>query len=118
MSDISKTYTQCDIDLGLARSVWDLVDMIEHNADPPKMIGISLGKDRETGKIAVSFSRYNFGDEEKDNTLVAALSVEPFSDKDDDRTEEDDPEMRKAMQFMYFYQAVNVTIQKFEMGLL
>lgn len=115
---MGKTYTQCDIDLGLARSVWNLIDMIEHNSNPPKMIGISLGKDGDTGKFAVGFSRYNPGDEEKDESLIAALSVEPFGDEDDERSEDDDPELRRAMQFMYFYQAVNVTIQKFEMGLL
>ena len=116
MGDVSKTYTQCDIDLGLARSVWDLIDMIEHAAEPPKAIGICLEKDKETDKLMVGFTRYNPGDEEKNTSMVAALSVEPFSDLDDDRDEEDSPELRRAMQFMYFYQAVNVTIQKHQMN--
>ena len=118
MSDVSKTYTQCDIDLGLAHSVWDLIDMVEHTAEPPKMIGICISKVEDTDRLKVDFTKYEPGDEEKNATMVAALSVEPLSDLDDDRDDDIDPEMRKAMQFMYFYQAVNVTIQKFQMNSL
>ena len=118
MSDVKRTYTQCDIDLGLAHSVWDLIDMVEHTAEPPKMIGICISKIEDTDRLKVDFTKYEPGDEEKNATMVAALSVEPFSDIDDERDEDIDPEMRKAMQFIYFYQAVNITIQKFQMNSL
>lgn len=118
MSEVNRTYTQCDIDLGLARSVWDLIDMIERAPEPPEVIGVCIEEDKEADKLMVGFTRYNPGDEEKNASMVAALSVEPFSDIDDDRDEDIDPEMRRAMQFMYFYQAVNVTVQKFQMNSL
>jgi hypothetical protein len=118
MAEVNRTYTQCDIDLSIARSVWALIDALEHTNEPPKMIGVCVEADDKDGKLKVNFTKYTPGDEEKNEHMVAALSVEPYSDLDDDRTEDDDPEMRKAMQFMYFYQAVNVTVQKFQLGLL
>lgn len=118
MGEVSRTYTQCDVDLNLARSVWSLIDALEHTANPPKMIGVCLWKDEDGDNTVIEYTEYNQGDEQKNEHMMAAMSVEPFTDGDDDRSADEDPELKKAMQFMYFYQAMNVTLQKFNNGLL
>ena len=119
MSDVRRTYTQCEIDLNVARTVWELIDFLEHSSNPPEMIGVCIEKDEETDKIkGLSFTNYEPGDESKNQNMIAAMSVEPFSADGDERSENEDPDLVKSMKFMYFYQAITVTLQKAEMGLL
>lgn len=103
-------YTECAIDVELAQTVWELINAIEHMNKPPKAIGICVEPD-EDGKYKVEFKPYDDGDERKDDTMIAAMAVNP---SEDDDVELDDQDLRKAMQFMYFYQAVYSTTQKYE----
>lgn len=110
-----KTYTEATIDVGLADSVWCLIDWIEHSVDPVKMIYIRATKDKKSDKYHISFGRYEPGMEDKYDDMIAAMSVEPSMDDD---VKIEDPEFGKAMKFMYFYQAAYSSISKLEMGLL
>ena len=119
MSEVNRTYTQCEIDLNIARTIWELIDFLDHSSNPPEMIGLCIEKDDGTNKITgISFTSYEPGDECENQNMVAAMSVEPFSNDDDERSKNEDPDLVRSMKFMYFYQAVTVTIQKAEMGLL
>lgn len=106
-------YTECAIDVELAQTVWELIDAIEHMSKPPKAIGICV-EPEEDGKYTVGFKPYNDGDEHKDETMVAAMAVDP---SEDDGIKLDDDDLRKAMQFMYFYQAVYSQTQKYELDM-
>lgn len=110
---VSTVYTECGIDVDLAQSVWELIDALDHVNTPPKAIGIyiSPGKD---GKYYVTFRPYKMGDEQEDETLVAAMAVNPTEESD---VELGDPDLRKAMQFMYFYQSVYSQTQRYELGM-
>lgn len=111
---VEKTYTEATIDVNLANTIWALLDYIEHTSDPIEMVSISAVKN-DNGKTEIHFGKYEPGMEEKDDNMVAAIGVTPFKDAD---VEVDDYDLNKAMQFMYFYQAVYSSVSKFEMGQL
>lgn len=112
MDDEVTTYTECGIDVDLAQTVWDLIDALEHLNTPPEAIGICI-KPEKDGKYSVDFKPYHVGDEKKDPTLMAAMAVTPT---EDEGVNIDDPDLRRAMQFMYFYQAIYMRVQKYELG--
>ena len=115
MDDSKKptVYTECGIDVNLAQSVWELIDALDHVNTPPKAIGIHISPAKD-GKYCVDFKPYNMDDEQEDETLIAAMAVNPTEEDD---VELDDPDLRRAMQFMYFYQAVYSQTQRYELGM-
>ena len=113
--DEEKVYTQLAIDIELAETVWDLVDFLEH-ADDVEAVGIYLDK-KEDGQIVVGFGRYEPGVKmaaTPKGEMVAAMAVNPVQEQS---TPIEDPGLRKAMRFMYFYQAIYSTIEKHTLGL-
>ena len=106
-------FVQCEIDTELAASIWELLDAVDHMTTPPKAIALRLEK-RDDGKIEMFFDPYKEGTE-KDDEVEAVIHLEPTEDEGVDEIVDSD--LRKAMRFMYFYQAVYSQVQPYELGL-
>lgn len=107
------TYTQCSVEINLAESVWDLVSSLEAMESQPKAIAVCLDVD-DDAKVSVTYYNYEGEATEKEHdNIVAVMAVSAGAD-DSVALDELDPEMVKAMQFMYFYQAVHTVIDRFE----
>ena len=111
------TYTQCSIEVNLSESIWDLLNGFEAMENPPKAVGVCVDVDDETGKVEVTYVNYRGAEtEELHDNIVAVIAVEAGVD-DATSMEELDPELKKAMQFMYFYQAVHTVVEKLELDI-
>lgn len=107
------TYTQCSVEVNLAESVWDLVSGLEAMENPPRAIAVCLDVD-DDANVNVTYYNYEGEATEKEHdNIVAVMAVSAGADDSVD-LDEFDPEMVKAMQFMYFYQAIHTVIDRFE----
>ena len=107
--EIRNTFTEVSIDPGLAATVWGVIDFIEHSAEPIDMVAFCI--EEKDDKLRMGFKKYTPGMENEDTSMMAAMSVNPTGE-----SEGIDPELQKAMQFMYLYQSAWMRIQKYEMG--
>lgn len=107
------TYTQCSVEINLAKSVWDLVNDLEAMENPPRAVAVCLDVN-DDAKVSVTYYNYEGEETEKaHDNIVAVIAVNAGADDSVD-LDEFDPEMVKAMQFMYFYQAIHTVIDRFE----
>ncbi len=104
--EIEKTFTQMSFDSGLAKAVWELTKVVD--GSDVEMVALCLVPTKD-GKHSLQFKPYTPGDEEEDENMVASLSVSPSVD---DGAEVEDPELCKALRFMYFYQSAYATLVK------
>lgn len=104
--ETEKTFTSVSFDSDLAKVIWELLDLID--GSDVEMVALCLVP-TEDGKHALKFKPYTMGDENEDEHMVASLSVKPSVDGG---AEVDDPELDKALRFMYFYQSAYVTLVK------
>lgn len=102
-----KTFTQMSIDTDLAQTVWNMMDYVEHSAEPIENVAFHMSED-EDGHTRAGFTKYH--PEDDDDSVIAVLSVEPNSGYGDDV---DDEDMKKAMRFMYFYQCLHMVIENY-----
>lgn len=104
--DTKKTFTQVSFDSDLAKAIWKLIEAVD--GTDVEMVALCLVPTKD-GKHALQFKPYAPGDEEEDENMVASLSVSPSVD---DGAEVEDPELEKALRFMYFYQSAYATLVK------
>ena len=113
--DAERVYTEASIDVALAEAVWNVLDWVEHSAEPIEMVALIAKKDKKSGKYEISFEKYVPGAEQKNENMIAAMGVTPSRDQDLDDIDED---LDKAMRFMYFYHAAHTSIAKLNDGVL
>lgn len=106
-------YVQWEIDIDLAKMVWEILEDLDRMTTPPKALAIRLPRNEE-GKYTLDVSKYKPGEEKDDPTVEAVLEVEPI---EDGGYGDLDPELRRAMKFMYFYQSIYSHTQKYELGM-
>ena len=99
-------YTQLGIDIELASMVWELVNYLDEMEEKPKAFGIKMERDDE-GKVHIHIVNC---DDEDNEDVEAIITIEPI-----DEVGVEDEELKKVMQFMYFYQAIHLHTQKYEL---
>lgn len=112
MSETYNTYTEVGIDNDLAESVWNTIDYVEHSAKPIEMIALCIEPVED--RVRIGFKEYHKGMEDEDPTMMAAMALDPREDSEE--LENIDPDLKKAMLFMYLYQSAYTRIKRFEMG--
>lgn len=101
------TYTSYNIDANLAESVWDAVIALEIAKNPPKEVGVRIAPD-DNGRYNVEFAVCS-SDGEYSDDVVAVIALEPMAGKDAISNEGLD----RAVKFMFLYEAVHATMQKY-----